>query len=579
MTDFHLQSQETQLLHGGQEPDPTTGSRAVPIYQTTSYVFRDTEHAQNLFGLAEPGNIYTRIMNPTNDAFEQRMALLEDGVAAVATSSGMAAITLSILNLAGSGDEIVADSNLYGGTYNLFVNTLPRYGINVKLVDGTDHESIKNAITDKTKAIFGETITNPSLNVLDLEALAGIAHENGIPLIIDNTFATPYGTKPLAWGADIVVHSATKWIGGHGTTIGGVVVDGGRFNWGNGNFPGFIEPDESYNGLRYVDLGPPAFAMKLRVQLLRDIGASLSPQNAFLLLQGLETLHLRVERHNQNAEKVADFLVNHPAVEWVNYPGLKDHPSHDIAGKYLQNGFGSIITFGIKGGRDAGRKLIDNITLWSHVANVGDAKSLIIHPGSTTHQQLDAEGLEKSGVTEELVRLSIGLESTKDTLADLDQAIAKATGETPVIQSSEGDAIQWLLASPFDRSNGDIRQKAIAVFGLDSGDDEFYQNTQKLKQLGFKIVPISLSEPSVLEEEAYSQLQDVPITVDAVLTNDETLPGQTAETLAKKNGKILWAEKASAIEQSLESAGASGIAVISDKNAYDEAIRLRKNGA
>lgn len=579
MTDFHLQSQETQLLHGGQEPDPTTGSRAVPIYQTTSYVFRDTEHAQNLFGLAEPGNIYTRIMNPTNDAFEQRMALLEDGVAAVATSSGMAAITLSILNLAGSGDEIVADSNLYGGTYNLFVNTLPRYGINVKLVDGTDHESIKNAITDKTKAIFGETITNPSLNVLDLEALAGIAHENGIPLIIDNTFATPYGTKPLAWGADIVVHSATKWIGGHGTTIGGVVVDGGRFNWGNGNFPGFIEPDESYNGLRYVDLGPPAFAMKLRVQLLRDIGASLSPQNAFLLLQGLETLHLRVERHNQNAEKVADFLVNHPAVEWVNYPGLKDHPSHDIAGKYLQNGFGSIITFGIKGGRDAGRKLIDNITLWSHVANVGDAKSLIIHPGSTTHQQLDAEGLEKSGVTEELVRLSIGLESTKDTLADLDQAIAKATGETPVIQSSEEDAIQWLLASPFDRSNGDIRQKAIAVFGLDSGDDEFYQNTQKLKQLGFKIVPISLSEPSVLEEEAYSQLQDVPITVDAVLTNDETLPGQTAETLAKKDGKILWAEKASAIEQSLESAGASGIAVISDKNAYDEAIRLRKNGA
>lgn len=579
MTDFHLQSQETQLLHGGQEPDPTTGSRAVPIYQTTSYVFRDTEHAQNLFGLAEPGNIYTRIMNPTNDAFEQRMALLEDGVAAVATSSGMAAITLSILNLAGSGDEIVADSNLYGGTYNLFVNTLPRYGINVKLVDGTDHESIKNAITDKTKAIFGETITNPSLNVLDLEALAGIAHENGIPLIIDNTFATPYGTKPLAWGADIVVHSATKWIGGHGTTIGGVVVDGGRFNWGNGNFPGFIEPDESYNGLRYVDLGPPAFAMKLRVQLLRDIGASLSPQNAFLLLQGLETLHLRVERHNQNAEKVADFLVNHPAVEWVNYPGLKDHPSHDIAGKYLQNGFGSIITFGIKGGRDAGRKLIDNITLWSHVANVGDAKSLIIHPGSTTHQQLDAEGLEKSGVTEELVRLSIGLESTKDTLADLDQAIAKATGETPVIQSSEEDAIQWLLASPFDRSNGDIRQKAIAVFGLDSGDDEFYQNTQKLKQLGFKIVPIGSSEPSVLEEEAYSQLQDVPITVDAVLTNDETLPGQTAETLAKKDGKILWAEKASAIEQSLESAGASGIAVISDKNAYDEAIRLRKNGA
>ncbi|SFE49694.1 O-acetylhomoserine sulfhydrylase [Lentibacillus persicus] len=578
MTDFHFQNQETQLLHGGQQPDPATGSRAVPIYQTTSYVFRDTEHAQNLFGLAEPGNIYSRIMNPTNDAFEQRIALLEDGVAAVATSSGMAAITLSILNLAESGDEIVADSNLYGGTYNLFFNTLPKYGINVKLVDGTDHESVKNAITDKTKAIFGETITNPSLNVLDLETLSDIAHDHGIPLIIDNTFATPYGTKPLAWGADIVVHSATKWIGGHGTTIGGVVVDGGRFNWGNGNFPGFTEPDESYNGLRYVDLGAPAFAMKLRVQLLRDIGASLSPQNAFLLLQGLETLHLRVERHNQNAQKVADFLNNHPAVEWVNYPGLKDHPSHDIAGRYLQNGYGSVITFGIKGGRDAGRKLIDNITLWSHVANVGDAKSLIIHPASTTHQQLDAEGLEKSGVTEELVRLSVGLESTKDTLADLDQAIAKATGETPVIASTDDDAVNWLLASSFDRSNGDIRQKNVAVFGLDKGDKTFNQNTQKLKKLGFNIVPISSNEASLLGEETYAKLQDVPESLDAVLTNDE-LPEQVPEVLAEKEGKILWAENASAAEHLLESAEAAGITVITDKSAYDEAIRLRKNGA
>ncbi|HLS08654.1 PLP-dependent aspartate aminotransferase family protein [Lentibacillus sp.] len=578
MTNFHLPSQETQLLHGGQEPDPTTGSRAVPIYQTTSYVFRDTEHAQNLFGLAEPGNIYSRIMNPTIDAFETRIALLEDGVAAVATSSGMSAITLTILNLAESGDEIIADSNLYGGTYNLFANTLPRYGIDVKLVDGTDHKSIENAITDKTKAIFGEIITNPSLNVLDLEAIAGIAHDHDIPLIIDNTFATPYVTKPLAWGADIVVHSATKWIGGHGTTIAGVVVDGGRFNWGNGKFPGFTEPDESYNGLRYIDVGPDAFATKLRVQLLRDIGAALSPQNAFLLLQGLETLHLRVERHNQNAEEVAAYLKNHPSVEWVNYPGLKEHPSHDLAGKYLQNGYGSIITFGIKGGRDAGRKLIDNITLWSHVANVGDAKSLIIHPASTTHQQLDAEGLEKSGVTEELVRLSVGLESTKDTLADLDQAIAKATGEAPTIEPTEEDVINWLLASPFDRTNGNIRQKAIAVFGLDSADSSIYRSAKQLQQLGFQIVPINSTEKAVLNNLTFDQLNHVPFTIDAVLTHDQPLTPEIAVQLHEKGGNIIWAENPAAANQTLKSAQDAGITVISGKNAYEEAIHIRENG-
>lgn len=577
MTNFHLPNQETQLLHGGQEPDPTTGSRAVPIYQTTSYVFRDTEHAQNLFGLAEPGNIYTRIMNPTNDAFEQRMALLEDGVAAVATSSGMAAITLSILNLAGSGDEIIADSNLYGGTYNLFANTLPKYGINVKLVDGTDHDAIKNAITDKTKAIFGEIITNPSLNVLDLEVLAGIAHDHDIPLIIDNTFATPYGTKPLSWGADIVVHSATKWIGGHGTAIGGVVVDGGRFNWGNGNFPEFTEPDESYNGLRYVDVGPAAFATKLRVQLLRDIGASLSPQNAFLLLQGLETLHLRVERHNQNAEVVADYLKNHSAVEWVNYPGLEEHPSHNLAGKYLQNGYGSIITFGIKGGREAGRKLIDSVNLWSHVANVGDAKSLIIHPASTTHQQLGTEDLKKSGVTEELVRLSIGLESTKDTLADLDHAIAKATGKAPTIEPTEEDAINWLLASPFDRANGGIRQKTIAVFGLDSTDSSVYQSAKRLQQLGFQIVSINPSEKTILTDKTFDQINNVPLTVDAVLTNDQALPADLTKQLNEKNTRIVWAENPAAV-RTPENVQTAGITVISDKNAYEEAVSIRKNG-
>ncbi|RYG72231.1 aminotransferase class I/II-fold pyridoxal phosphate-dependent enzyme [Lentibacillus lipolyticus] len=569
MTNFHLHHQETQLLHGGQEPDPTTGSRALPIYQTTSYVFRDSEHAQNLFGLAEPGNIYTRIGNPTIDAFEQRIALLEDGSAAVATSSGMAAITLAILNIASSGDEIIADSNLYGGTYNLFATTLPKYGINVIFADGINPDSIKNAITDKTKAIFGEIITNPSLNVLDIETIGGIAHDHGIPLIIDNTFATPYVTKPLTWGADIVVHSATKWIGGHGTAIAGVVVDGGRFNWANGKFPGFTEPDESYHGLRYVDVGPAAFATKLRVQLLRDIGACLSPHNAFLLLQGLETLHLRMERHNQNAEEVAAYLQAHPAVEWVNYPGLQDHPSHETANKYLQNGYGSIITFGIKGGRDAGRKLIDNITLWSHVANVGDAKSLIIHPASTTHQQLSEEDLTKSGVTEELVRLSIGLESTADTLADLDQAIAKATGEAPTIKPTEEDVISWLLSSPFDRTGGGIRKKSIAVIG-DGESDRVSNQATKLEQLGFQIIRIDASNAT---------LPDTPATIDAVLTSGKTLAPALIDQLAQQGAAIVWTDNPQPAAETVDKATEAGIAVISGKDAYEEAARLRSGSA
>ncbi|HSO59159.1 MAG TPA: O-acetylhomoserine aminocarboxypropyltransferase/cysteine synthase family protein [Paenisporosarcina sp.] len=418
---------ETLLLHGGQQPDPVTGSRAVPIYKTTSFVFRDTEHAQNLFALQEAGNIYSRIGNPTVDVFEQRIALLEGGTAAVALSSGMAAVAFSILNVAGTGDEIVAASNLYGGTYNLFANTLPRYGITVKFVDSTNPENFREAISDKTKAIFGEIIGNPSLHVFDIEAVSGIAHDNGIPLIIDNTFATPYGCNPIEFGADIVVHSATKWIGGHGTSIGGVVVDAGKFDWNSEKFPGFTEPDPSYHGLRYaIDVPQVAFAIKLRVQLLRDFGPCLSPENAFAFLQGLETLHLRVPKHNENAAAVAAYLESHPAVEWVNFNGFESHPSHQLANKYLKNGYGSIVNFGIKGGRDAGRKIIDNVQIWSHVANVGDAKSLIIHPASTTHQQLSGEELRKSGVTEELIRLSVGLESVEDLVADLGQAIEQA---------------------------------------------------------------------------------------------------------------------------------------------------------
>ncbi|MCA1061349.1 O-acetylhomoserine aminocarboxypropyltransferase/cysteine synthase [Rossellomorea aquimaris] len=418
---------DTLLLHGGQEPDPATGSRAVPIYQTTSYVFDNSDHAAKLFALEEPGNIYTRIMNPTVDVLEKRLALLEGGIGALGVSSGMAAISLSILNIAGAGDEIVAATNLYGGTYNLFSTTLPKYGIKVHFVDPTDPENFRKAITPKTKAIFAETIGNPSLHVLDIEAVAKVAHDNHIPLIIDNTFATPYICKPIEWGADIVIHSATKWIGGHGTAIGGVVIDGGKFDWNHEKFPGFTEEDRSYNGLRYAqDVGPAAFITKLRVQLLRDLGACLSPQNAFLLLQGLETLHLRIERHTENALKIAEHLDQHSGVAWVSYPGLPQHPSYALAQKYLKNGSGSIVVFGIKGGRDSGRKVVDNISLWSHVANVGDAKSLIIHPASTTHQQLNDQEIRATGVTEDLVRLSVGLESAKDLIEDLDHAIEVA---------------------------------------------------------------------------------------------------------------------------------------------------------
>ncbi|ANU22300.1 O-acetylhomoserine aminocarboxypropyltransferase/cysteine synthase family protein [Planococcus donghaensis] len=416
---------ETLLLHGGQQVDPTTGSRGVPVYKTTSYVFRDTQHAQDLFGLKDVGNIYSRIMNPTVDVFEQRVALLEGGTAAVALSSGMAAIAFSILNIAEAGDEIIADSSLYGGTYNLFANTLPRYGITTKFVDATNPENFKAAITDKTKVIFGEIIGNPSLNVFDVEKVANIAHEHGLPLLIDNTFASPYGSNPIEFGADVVIHSATKWIGGHGTTIGGVAVDAGKFNWDNPRFPNYTEPDETYHGLRYgIDVPEAAFATKLRVQLLRDFGPSLSPDSAHALLQGLETLHLRIPKHNSNAQIIAEYLKQHPQIEWVNYLGFEDHPSHKIAKKYLKNdGYGSIVNFGIKGGREAGRKVIDSIKLWSHVANVGDAKSLIIHPASTTHQQLNSEELKSSGVTEELIRLSVGLENAEDLIADLEQAI------------------------------------------------------------------------------------------------------------------------------------------------------------
>ena len=416
---------DTLALHGGQEVDSATTARAVPIYQSTSYVFHDTEHAANLFSLAEMGNIYTRIMNPTTDVFEKRVTLLEGGVGALATASGQSAQTLAILNIAGAGDEIVSAAALYGGTYNLFHYTLPKIGINVKFVDTRNPESLREAITDKTKALYAETVGNPQLDTLDIEAAASVAHEAGIPLIVDNTLPSPYLVNPLAHGADIVVHSATKFIGGHGTSIGGVIVDGGKFPWDNGNFPEFTEPDPSYHGLEiYPTLGELSYILKARVQMLRDYGPALSPFNSFLFLQGLETLPLRMERHSQNAQVVAEFLQNHEKVNWVNYPGLPEHPSHDLAKRYHREGmFGAILGFGIDGGLEAGRKFIDRLELHSLLANVGDAKSLVIHPASTTHQQLSVDEQKSTGVTDDYIRLSVGLESIDDILYDLDQAL------------------------------------------------------------------------------------------------------------------------------------------------------------
>ena len=420
---------ETLSLHAGQETaDSATNARAVPVYQTSSYVFDSPEHAADLFGLRQFGNIYTRIMNPTQDAFERRMAALEGGVGALATSSGQAAETLAILNIANAGDEIASSASLYGGTYNLFHYTLPKLGITTRFFDSRNPENLRAAINEHTKAVFAETVGNPRLDTLDIRAVADIAHEYGLPLILDNTLPTPYLVQPFKYGADIVVHSATKFIGGHGTSIGGVIVDSGKFDWTNGKFPGFVEPDPSYHGLRFVEaLGPLAYIIKARVQLLRDIGASVSPFNAFLFLQGLETLPLRMERHSQNALRIAEFLEGHPAVDWVSYPGLASHPQHEAAAKYHTHGYGAIVGFGIKGGLEAGKQLIRHVELFSHLANVGDAKSLIIHPASTTHSQLTPQEQEETGATPDFVRLSVGLESVDDLIDDLDQALKAAT--------------------------------------------------------------------------------------------------------------------------------------------------------
>lgn len=427
MSDHH---RDTIALHGGQQPDPTTNARAVPIYQTTSFVFNDAEHAANLFALAEPGNIYTRIMNPTWDVLEQRVAQLEGGIAACAIASGQAAVAYSLMNVCRAGDNIIAEPQLYGGTYNLFAHTLPQFGIEVRFADQDDPSSVARLADENTRAVFVESLGNPSLDVIDLDAWSEAAHAQGLPLIVDNTVATPILCRPFEHGADIVVHSLTKFIGGHGTSIGGIIVDSGNFDWvaNSARFPGLTAPDPSYHGVVWSDaLGPAAYIGRIRTVLLRNIGAALSPFNAFLILQGLETLHLRMERHCSNALAIAQHLEAHPDVEWVDYPGLASSKYHEVAGRMLDGGYGAILTFGIRGGREAGQAFISNLELFSHLANIGDAKSLAIHPATTTHSQLNDEELSLAGVRPETVRLSVGIESVDDLIGDLDQAIAKAT--------------------------------------------------------------------------------------------------------------------------------------------------------
>lgn len=417
----------TQCLHAGQEPDPTTMSRAVPIYRTSSYTFRDTEHAANLFALKELGNIYTRLMNPTQDVLEKRVAALEGGAAALALASGTSAVFYSIINICQVGDEVVSANTLYGGTYTMFKDILPQFGITVRMVDPRNPENFRTAITDKTKLLFCETVSNPGLEVSDLEAIAAIAHENSLPLVVDSTFTTPYLLRPLEHGADIVVHSLTKWLGGHGTGIGGIMVDSGKFDWTSGKFPLMSEPDASYHGMRFAhDLGPLApiaYTLRMRLVPLRNLGACISPDNAWMFLQGIETLHLRMQRHCENAMKVAEFLVQHKAVEWVRYPGLETDKAYSVAQRYLKNGFGAMVVFGIQGGAEAGKRFIERLKLFSHLANVGDAKSLAIHPASTTHSQLSEGDLELSGISPGLVRLAIGIEDAEDIINDLKQAL------------------------------------------------------------------------------------------------------------------------------------------------------------
>ena len=579
---------ETLAVHGGQTPDPTTGSRAVPIYQTTAYVFHDTDHAQQLFALDEPGNIYTRIGNPTTDVFEKRIALMEGGVGAVAFASGHAAMVATILNICHAGDEVVTSSSLYGGTYNLFATTLPKYGITAKFVNPGDPENFRKAITPRTRAIFGETVGNPRLDVFDIEAVAKVAHENGIPLIIDNTFATPVLCRPIEWGADLVIHSATKWLGGHGAAMGGVVVDSGRFDWNSPKFPGFTEPDPSYHGVRYaIDFGSLAFMTKVRVQMLRDLGACQSPFNAFLLLLGLESVHLRMRQHSENAQAVAEFLRQHPAVAWVQYPGLPEHPTFARAQKYLKGGFAGMLVFGVKGGMEAGAKFIDTVSLFSHLANVGDSKSLVIHPASTTHQQLTAEQRVAAGVGDDLIRVSVGVENAQDLIADLDNALRVATGlgaeeeglgEGQIIVNDEG-VIRWVLNSGSVTEEGERRPKLVAVVGLsDNPARPSYRVSRKMQRLGYRIIPVSPKGDYILGEQVYRSLQEIPFPIDVVQVF--RAPQYAMEVLndvkqMQHKPRIFWLQEGVINEEAAAASVEHGLQTVHNRCTYKEAQRLK----
>lgn len=579
---------ETLAVHGGQTPDPTTGSRAVPIYQTTAYVFHDTDHAQQLFALDEPGNIYTRIGNPTTDVFEKRIALMEGGVGAVAFASGHAALVATILNICHAGDEVVTSSSLYGGTHNLFATTLPKYGITARFVDPADPESFRRAITPRTRAVFGESIGNPRLDVFDIQAVAQIAHENGVPLIIDNTFPTPVLCRPMDWGADLVIHSATKWLGGHGAAMGGVVVDSGRFDWNSPKFPGFTEPDSSYHGVRYaLDFGSLAFLTKVRVQMLRDLGGCQSPFNSFLLLLGLESVHLRMRAHSENAMAVAQFLKAHPAVNWVSYPGLSDHPTHARAEKYLRGGFGGMLVFGVKGGLEAGARFIDNVTLFSHLANVGDSKSLVIHPASTTHQQLTAEQRVAAGVGDDLIRVSVGVEHAQDLIADLENALLAATGLSSPDERLSGDriivndegVIRWLLSSGYVMENGEQRPKILAVVGLsDNPARPSYRVSRKMQRMGYRVVPVSPKGDFILGEQVYRSLQEILFPVDVVQVF--RAPQYALEVLEDAKGmqhrpRIFWLQEGVINEEAAAASVAYGLKTVHNRCTYKEAQRLK----
>lgn len=552
----------------------------MPIYQSSSFVFQSSDHAAQLFNLDEPGNIYSRIGNPTVDVFEKRMALLEGGVAAVAFASGQAALTATLLTLLRPGDEIVASSHLYGGTHTLLNGTISEIGIRVHFVDSEEPEDFRRAMTPDTRLIMAETIGNPKLDVLDIEALAEIAHAGGAALLIDNTFATPFLCRPIEHGADLVYHSATKWIGGHGTSVGGVVVDGGRFDWAAGRFPGLSEPDPNYHGVVYTsEFGTLAFSTKLRVRTLRDTGASLSPFHAFLFLLGLETLPVRMRQHCQNALLIAEFLSGHPAVAWVSYPGLPGHPTYDRAQRYLPDGSGAVITFGIRGGRAAGAAFIDRLSLFSHLANVGDVKSLVIHPASTTHQQLSDEDLIRSGVGADLVRLAVGLEDPGDLLQDLDHALRLATrldGVAPTPLNDEG-VIRSIAGDPFDYASGTPRPKVIAVVGLSSNPGRpSARVARKLRRLGYRIVPINPSAAEILGETAYPSLDAVPFGVDVVqvFRAASAAPGIAAEVPPGK-ARVFWMQEGVVSDEAARIARDRGFAVVMNRCIYKEVQRLR----